>query len=162
MLDMVFSGNASAMWKWIEYGLKILHKGVIWWFGNGQSVRTWRDPWIPRGPSCRTITTKGNRRLNYVSDFLDEHGAWRSQLLAQYFWPMDIMEILKIGTSPRQRDDFIARQLEKTCLFTIHNAYRLAMYDHAEQFGEGVLLACTGMVQYGNGALFGKPKFHEG
>ena len=107
------------MLKGVEYGLELLKKRVVWCVGNGESVRTRRDPWIPKGPSLRPITPKGNCGLYHVSDFLDEHGAWKSQLLAYYFWPIDVEEIWKIRTSPRQREDFIAMQPEQTGVFIV-------------------------------------------
>ena len=68
---------------------------------------------------------------------MDEHGVWNSELLSQTFWPMDVKEILKIRASPRQREDFIAWQPERTGIFTICSAYRLAMSTHKDQFGNG-------------------------
>jgi hypothetical protein len=35
-------------WTTISYGFELLKKGLIWQIGNGQCVRIWRDPWIPR------------------------------------------------------------------------------------------------------------------
>jgi hypothetical protein len=46
LIDTVFSGNGSATWHAIEYGTKLLKKGIIWRVGNGTYIRAWRDPWI--------------------------------------------------------------------------------------------------------------------
>lgn len=108
ILDTVFSGNASAVWRGIEHGLDLVKQAIIWRVGDGPRIRVWRDPWIPRGPGFRPITPKRNCRFNKVSDFLDEHGAWNLQRLNDHFWNMDIHEIVKIGTSPRYREDFFA------------------------------------------------------
>ena len=64
------------LWKRIEHGPKLVKKGIIWRVGDGSSIRTWRDPWIPRGHNFRPVTPKGNCRFNRVSDFLDDNGAW--------------------------------------------------------------------------------------
>ena len=87
LVDTVFSGNSSAVWKGIEHGLVLLKKGLIWRVGNGRSIRTWRDPWIPRGTPFLPITPKRNCRLNRVSDFLDGNGVWRADLLSLHFFP---------------------------------------------------------------------------
>ena len=113
LLDTIFTGNSSAVWKEIEHGLKLVKKGIIWRVGDGSSIRTWRDPWIPRGHNFRPVTPKGNCRFNRVSDFLDDNGAWMVQRLNDHFWPLDVREILKICTSPRQRQDFFAYHPEK-------------------------------------------------
>ena len=46
--------DASAVWRGVKYGLEILKKGIIWCIEDGQTVRCWRVPWIPRvGPHMR-------------------------------------------------------------------------------------------------------------
>lgn len=67
-------------------------------------------------------------------DFLDHHGAWNSQLLSEFFWEMDVAEILKMCTSPSERQDFIAWQPERNGSFLFGT---LAMADHEEAFGNG-------------------------
>ncbi|KAI4988382.1 hypothetical protein ZWY2020_030012 [Hordeum vulgare] len=86
LVDTVFIGNASAVWRGIEHGLELVKKGMLWRVGNGSNIRVWREPWIPRGTPFTPITPKRNCRLNRVSDFLNDHGCWRVELLHQYFW----------------------------------------------------------------------------
>ncbi|XBH85970.1 hypothetical protein VPH35_073750 [Triticum aestivum] len=137
LLDSVFSNNGSAVWKGISYGLDLLKKGVIWRVGDGALIRTWRDPWIPRATSFRPITPKRTSRLNRVSEFLDDNGAWRMDRLREIFWPMDIDYIVKIRTSPRQRSDFVSWFPEKNDQFLVRSAYRLATVDHNIAFAGG-------------------------
>ena len=101
LLDTVFPGSGSEVWKGILHGLELVKKGVIWRVGNGMKIRTWRDPWLPRPYCFRTITQKGNCRFNRVSDFLDGNGVWKEDRLRVLFWPLDIEKILKIRPSPR-------------------------------------------------------------
>ena len=96
-----------------------------------------------------------------MSNFLDDNCAWMVECLNDLFWPFDVREILKIRTSPRQKEDFIAWHMEKIGLITICSACKLAMCDHVDQFGVGGLLACTRMGQDDYGALFRNPKFHR-
>jgi hypothetical protein len=85
LVDTVFTGNASAVWRGIEHGLELIKKGMIWRVGNGKMIKVWWDPWIPRGPSLRPISAKGRRRLNKVSDFIQENGNWDINLLNNFF-----------------------------------------------------------------------------
>ena len=85
LVDTVFTGNASAVWRGIEHGLELVKKDMIWRVGNGSKIRIWRDPWIPRGKRCRPITPKKKCLFNRVADFLDEHGAWNMQRLQEHF-----------------------------------------------------------------------------
>jgi hypothetical protein len=69
--DTVFSGNASSTWTAISYGLELLKKGLVWRVCNGQSIRIWRDPWIPRPYSNRFVSTKRRCGLRFVSELID-------------------------------------------------------------------------------------------
>ena len=100
LVDTVFTGNASTVWRGIEHGLELVKKGMIWRVGNGNSIRTWRDSWIPRGPVLKPITPKRRCRLNRVSEFLDHRGNWNIDLLNEQFWPVDVQVIQSIRTSP--------------------------------------------------------------
>ncbi|XBI48822.1 hypothetical protein VPH35_112485 [Triticum aestivum] len=130
LLDTVFPGSGSEVWKGILHGLELVKKGVIWRVGNGVKIHTWHDPWLPRPYSFRPITPKEICLFNRVSDFLDGNGAWKQDRLREFFWPMDIDHILKIKTSPRQRDDFLAWYPEKRGGLTVRSAYKLATCDH--------------------------------
>ena len=127
--DTVFSGNASSTWTAISHGLDLLKEGLIWRVGNGNNIRIWRDPWIPHPTGRPPISQQGRCRLRRVSELLDEMGAWRSDLLQQYFLPVDVHHIMKIKASPRLGDDFIAWGAERTGIFTVRSAYRLALKD---------------------------------
>ncbi|KAM0905348.1 hypothetical protein ACQ4PT_017444 [Festuca glaucescens] len=108
-IGTVFAGNGSSTWHAIEYGLELL------------------DPWIPRDASHLPRTPQGRCRYRWVSNFLEPDGSWNIQRLQQYFVQEDIDEILKIQTSRRNDNDFIAWHPEKRGVFTVKSAYRLAL-----------------------------------
>lgn len=126
LLDTVFSSSSSAVWKGIVHGLELLKKGIIWRVGDGTLIKTWRDAWIPRGHNFRPVTPKRNCQFNWVADFLNEHGAWNVQRLREHFWELDVREILKIRTSPRNGPDFLAWFPERSGQFSVRSAYHLA------------------------------------
>ena len=128
LLDTVFPVNSSPVWKGIEYGLELLKKGVIWRIGNGQMVKIWRDPWIPRAVGSRKpLSPRGNCRLTRVAQLLRVDGSWNEELLNRHMIPADVAEILKIRVSPRLAEDFVAWNLEKTGIFTVRSAYHLGV-----------------------------------
>ncbi|EEC84864.1 hypothetical protein OsI_31997 [Oryza sativa Indica Group] len=127
LVDTCFSGNASPGWRAIEYGLELIKKGCIWRVGNGQSVCIWRDPWIPRDHSRRPITRKGNCRMKWVSELLGLDGVWDVQKDNRVFLPCGAEEILRIQTSMRQDEDFLAWHPDKMGRFSVRSAYKLAM-----------------------------------
>lgn len=163
LVDTAFGGNASPGWRAIEHGLTLLKKGIVWRIGNGRSVRIWRDPWIPRDHSRRPITTKRNCRVKWVSDLLGQDGSWDVQNVSRVFLPIDAEEILKIRTSVRLEEDFLAWHPDRLGQFSVRSAYKLAIsLDYADESssssgqnhmgsdlevqcapeGEGLLLAC--------------------
>ena len=125
--DTIFPGNASPTWQAIQYGLELLKKVLVWRVGDGQSIRIWRDRWLPTQPTGRPITQQGTCRLRRVAELLDASGAWRLDLLQRHFLPADVHTITNIRTSTRITNDMIAWSPEKNGIFTVRSAYRLAM-----------------------------------
>lgn len=121
-----FGGNASPGWRAIEHGLELVKKGIIWRIGNGRSVRVWRDPWLPRDLSRRPITPKNNCRIKWVADLMLDNGMWDANKINQIFLPVDAEIILKLRTSSRDEEDFIAWHPDKLGNFSVRTAYRLA------------------------------------
>lgn len=127
IVDTSFSGNASPGWRGIEYGVELLKKGIIWRVGNGLSIRIWRDPWLPRDSTRRPITKKGNCRLRWVSELLQENGEWDVDKVQNTFWPIDTDSILKIRTAGGRETDFAAWHPDRLGRFSVRSAYYLAL-----------------------------------
>lgn len=126
IVDTSFGGNASPGWQAIEHGLELVKKGIIWRIGNGRSVRVWQDPWLPRDLSRRPITPKNNCRIKWVADLMLDNGMWDANKINQIFLPVDVEIILKLRTSSRDEEDFIAWHPDKLGNFSVRTAYRLA------------------------------------
>jgi hypothetical protein len=135
LADTVFAGNASAVWRGIEYGLELLKKGIIWRIGDGRTVRCWRDPWIPRVGSRRPLSDQGTCRFTRVASFLLADGTWNEELLRRYMIQEDVELILKIKTARREEGDFIAWQPEHNGMFTVKSAYHLAVSENLREAG---------------------------
>lgn len=80
-------------------------KGTYMTCRERRSIRIWRDNWIPYGDG-RPISLQGRCLLRRISELLDDHGVWRTDLLCRTFLPADVHEILKIRTSSCLGDDF--------------------------------------------------------
>lgn len=121
-----------ASYKSVSHGLDLLKKGLIWRVGNGQSIRVWRDNWIPRPYSYKPVSIQGRCHIRFVSGLLNDNGSWNLGLLQQYFIPADVYKILKIRASPRLGEDVIAWGPGKLGVFTVKSAYALA-FDEAHR-----------------------------
>jgi hypothetical protein len=134
--DTVFPRGASSSWQAIQHGLELLKKGLIWRVGNGQSIRVWRDQWIPRPHSFRPISKQRRCRIRRVSGLLTPEGSWDMQTLRRYFLQVDIDEIVKLRPSPRLHDDILAWAPENSGVFSVRSAYWLAWeFTYRRSFG---------------------------
>jgi hypothetical protein len=124
-VDTVFTGNPSSTWTTISHGLGLLKKGLVWRVGNGESIRVWRDSWLPRTTNGKVLTPKGNNRIR-VSELIDAHGKWNIEKIYDTFYPIDVDAILRIKPSLRGFDDILAWQPERSGIFTVKSAYNLA------------------------------------
>ncbi|XBH67571.1 hypothetical protein VPH35_095933 [Triticum aestivum] len=70
---------------------------------------------------------RGTCRLRRVAKLLDDQRRWDTELLRQYFLPMDVQAILQIKASPQWLvDDVLAWALDPKGIFSVRTAYRLA------------------------------------
>jgi hypothetical protein len=125
---MAPAGEASVTWRVIEYGLELLKQGAIRRIGNGESTRIWRGNWIPRTPNMKPSGPTKVCRLRRVSQLL-RHGSneWDEGLPRRYLFPWDVDEVLKIKVPWNKGSDCVAWQYEKSRIFSVRSAYRLAL-----------------------------------
>ena len=87
----------SYSWRSILKGVQLLKKGIIWRVGNGENIRVWEDPWIPRGSTRRISSPKGRNLIGRVSELINPiTNQWDADLIKQTFWPEDANIILQI------------------------------------------------------------------
>lgn len=112
-----------------QYGLELLKKGVIYRVSNGESIRIWRDNWIPRTGSMRPSGSRRVCRLRRVCHLIDTTTRrWDEALVRRvFFHPWDVVEILKIKLPTFGTEDVIAWQPHKSGLFSVRSTNRLAM-----------------------------------
>ena len=128
LLDMVPAGDASPSWRGIEHGLALLKQGAIYRVGDGKTIRIWRDNWIPREHGLKPVGRVRHCRLRWVSHLIDaQSGSWDEMLVRRYFYACDVEEILKIKIPRNACPDQVAWNFEKTGIFSVRSAYRMAM-----------------------------------
>jgi hypothetical protein len=82
---------------------------------------------------------KGRSHLRRVSQLMvPGRREWDVQVLRSCLLPHDVVEVQKIWLSDRVEEDTIAWYYEKTGLFTVKSAYRLALQaDHEDAWQDG-------------------------
>jgi hypothetical protein len=125
---MAPAGEASTTWRAIEHGVQLLKYGVIHRIDDGQATRVWRDNWLPRSPSMKPSGAVRTCRLRRVAQLMRPGTNERDEdTLRRFFYPWDVVEILKIKLPENKTPDLIAWHYEKTGLFSVRSAHRLAL-----------------------------------
>jgi hypothetical protein len=109
------------------HGLELLKRGAIWWIGNGKKIRIWRDNWVPRGDMKVTVNTTKSRIRRVEQLINHEEHTWKEDVVRRIFKNYDAEEILKIRLPNYESEEFISWTLERHGLFTVRNAYNLAL-----------------------------------
>ena len=136
LIDTAFPTNQSPTWRAIVHGLELLKKGIIWRIGSGDNIRLWRDPWIPRSWSRKPTGKRRPNRLKWVAQLIDKSRMeWRADKVYDLFHVHDAQLILNIRLPSRLGEDFLAWFYEKSGVFTVRSAYRLACRLHEEENG---------------------------
>jgi hypothetical protein len=112
----------------VEHGLALLKKGQSWRVKSGEKVQIWRDPWIPRPPSFKPSLKKGRARLRWVSQLMKPGTyEWDEQVINSCLYPHDAKEVLNIRLTHRAEEDIIAWYYERSGIFSVKSAYKLAL-----------------------------------
>ena len=105
-------------------GIQTLMKSRIWRVGDGTKIKIWKDEWIPRSPTKKVLTTRGNHLLSRVCDLIDPMtGDWDEQLVRQTFWQVDAQRILAIPLPLNDMTNFVAWNMTRTGVFTVRSGY---------------------------------------
>ena len=108
-------------------GVDLLKEGIIWRIGNGENVRIWEDPWLPKGLTRKPATPKGTNLLIKVSELINPVTCvWDEQLICEIFWPEDANEILRIPIV-KNLEDWPAWYFDAKCLFSVKSSYKVAV-----------------------------------
>lgn len=128
LIDTVFPQATSLTWQGIMHGLELLKKGIIWRVVDGTSINIWRDNCIPREAGLKISAKKNRTRIKWVSElFMSGSRSWDVNLIRHLFYPYDAEEILKLRTLNLGEGDLIAWHHEKSGLFSVKSACRLAL-----------------------------------
>ncbi|KAK4389823.1 putative ribonuclease H protein [Sesamum angolense] len=120
--------NPSFTWRSILAARYIISKGIRWRVGDGQSIRVWSDPWLPRPSTFLPITTRSLFLPDLrVSDLLDsENGRWHKELIEGLFCPEDATLIQSIPLGQFNWADTMVWHYNKNGKFSVKSASHLA------------------------------------
>lgn len=117
----------SYSWRSILKGVELLKEGLIWRVGDVNSLKIWKDPWIPRSSTRKPITPRAGSILTKVSELIDPVlGEWDEALIDDNFWNVDAEEIKKIPLHDGV-DDWAAWRYDPKGVFSVKSAYKVAV-----------------------------------
>lgn len=83
--------------------------GLIKKVGDGTTISTWSDTWIPGTLFLKPMGRIGSDPLSRVSELIDEYtGNWNVDIIKANFLQPDVEAILNIPLNPAGGEDFLA------------------------------------------------------
>lgn len=123
VLQATSKRGMSYTWRSILRGIDLLKEGIIWRVGNGENIRIWQDPWLPRGSTRRPMTTRGQSLLTKVQDLIDPvYGEWDEDLVLDMFYEQDARIVLSLPVHT-EMDDIVAWHYDQKGMFSVKSAY---------------------------------------
>ena len=105
-MDAAIPKLASATWSPIVVGREALQMGLIKRVGDGTSVSTWNDSWIPGLLTLRPSVQIGDAMIPRVANLINaDQGTWNSELVRHNFIAPKADAILNIPLSFEGGDD---------------------------------------------------------
>jgi hypothetical protein len=119
----------SYTWRSVLHGLEVIKKRMIWRVRDGNNLRIWSAPWIPKDGLRRPITPKGASLLLYVNELINPvTGNWDEELINDTFWPEDAYIILSLPIF-LENDNRLAWHYDKKGIFSVRSAYKVCRDD---------------------------------
>uniref|UniRef100_A0A803PY78 Reverse transcriptase domain-containing protein n=1 Tax=Cannabis sativa TaxID=3483 RepID=A0A803PY78_CANSA len=118
--------NPSFSWRSIIWGRDLLKRGLCWKVGNGQTINTINDRWLPNCTlrDSDLIAAPPSPSLSY---FISPSGAWDLNKLQGHFPAFIIDHILDIPIAGHTCPDVLIWGKTNSGIFNVNSAYHLAL-----------------------------------
>jgi hypothetical protein len=135
-MEAKIRGNASYLWRSICESKHVLEAGMRWRVGSGESIRIWKDRWIPSSSTYKIMSPIRHLDENAsVDSLINFHSmSWNVPLLQEVFLPRDVELITQIPLSVRRPRDTLIWSGTKKGIFTVKSAYYMLL--HQSSAGE--------------------------
>uniref|UniRef100_A0A803Q157 Reverse transcriptase domain-containing protein n=1 Tax=Cannabis sativa TaxID=3483 RepID=A0A803Q157_CANSA len=126
IIEVVPGHNPSYTWRSILWGRDLMVSGLIWKVGNGSSIRTLDDHWLPNHRHKIFINNDSPSSSTLLSYFVTDSRTCDVRKLHSCFDNAMINDILEVPVSGCYGHDVLIWKRESSGLFTVKSAYHLA------------------------------------
>ncbi|KAK6130344.1 hypothetical protein DH2020_035901 [Rehmannia glutinosa] len=122
------SPHCSYTWRSIIAAKEVLLQGVRWQVGNGNTIKVWKDPWIPID-GCFYLFGGEQSELNTlkVRDLLiPSSHEWNVDLIKRKFCTEEASIILGIPLPRHNREDQLVWHFTRSGRYSVKTGYHLA------------------------------------
>ena len=118
--------SGSYAWKSILGFRKVIAMGGKWRVGDGLSIRIYKDSWLPREGSGRTVSPpKFLHSEAKVSLLIDPNtNWWNTSLIDQNFSPFEAQKIKSLPLSSFSQVDFLFWPHTSSRLYVVKSGYQ--------------------------------------
>lgn len=129
ILTAVQKRKALYAWKSLLHGRDLIKRVMRVLIGNGTTVNTWTDPWVPSHPPRPSRSNGNGYFFNTVDQLLNENGSgWSEEKLRQIFIDEDVTTILEIKVSSKADMDLLGWHYNDDGIYTVKSGYWLSTH----------------------------------
>lgn len=126
------------VWRSFCFARENLEGGLWWRVGNGESIKVWKDKWLPCSSTSQILSpVNGLDEEARVSSLIDPRsGGWNMPLLRAIFSPWEVELIGSIPLSPLCKPDKLIWQATSHGCFSVKSAYHAEILRRTASDGE--------------------------
>ncbi|KAL5782930.1 hypothetical protein ACOSP7_007959 [Xanthoceras sorbifolium] len=132
------STSGSFLWKNLMWGRSLITKGLRWRVGNGNSILSYEDKWIPRPTNFKIIAPPLSFDFPIVSLLKSDSGGWDSIAMRAAFAPIDTEAILGIPPALPSMCDQVVKHYDISGRYSVKSGYFVGLSSVSNSSSSGL------------------------